>query len=132
MGSGDQTAKTALLLECQRVMEEIDALKGPPPKEGVGIKNDSNASAIADLIADLSAGNAIASESSPEADAAAVIEKAMREIQARALANFEAQDEETQQKIQQLLDTPRQQYNTLYAATLPIDPRVNNPRPREG
>jgi hypothetical protein len=101
MGSGDQTAKTALLLECQRVMEEIDALKGPPPKEGVGIKNDSNASAMADLIADLSAGNAITSESSPDADAAAVIEKAMREIQARALANFEAQDEETQQKIQQ-------------------------------
>jgi hypothetical protein len=94
-------------------MEEIDALKGPPPKERVGIKNDSNASAIADLIADLSAGNAITSESSSDADAAAVIEKAMREIQARALANFEAQDEETQQKIQQLLDTLRQQYNTL-------------------
>ncbi|HZZ25788.1 MAG TPA: hypothetical protein VFE60_25975 [Roseiarcus sp.] len=98
----------------------------------MGIKNDSSALAVGDLIANLSAGNAIASESSPEADAAAVIEKAMREIQARALANFEVQDEETQQKIQQLLDTLRQQYNTLYAATLRIDPRVNNPRPREG
>jgi hypothetical protein len=37
MGSGGQAAKIALL-ECQRVMEEIDALQGPPPKEGVGIK----------------------------------------------------------------------------------------------
>jgi len=40
MGSGDQTAKTALL-ECQRVMAEINALEGPPPKEGAGIQNDS-------------------------------------------------------------------------------------------
>jgi hypothetical protein len=65
MGSGDQTAKTALLLECQRVMEEIDALKGPPPKEGVGIKNDSSTPTIADLIADLSQENAIASDPPP-------------------------------------------------------------------
>ena len=34
MGSGDQTAKTALLLECQRVMEEIDALKGSSQGKG--------------------------------------------------------------------------------------------------
>jgi hypothetical protein len=65
MGSGDQTAKTASLLECQQVMEEIDALKGPPPKEGVGIKNDSSTPTIADLIADLSPGNAIASDPPP-------------------------------------------------------------------
>jgi hypothetical protein len=86
MGSGDQTAKTALL-ECQRVMAEINALEGPPPKEGAVIQHDSIASAIGDLIAGLSAGNTVASESSPEADAAAVIERAMSEIQARALAN---------------------------------------------
>ena len=102
MSSGDQTAKTALLLECHRVMEEIEALKGPPPKEGAGIKNDPIASATRDLI--VSAGEAIASESSPEADAAALIEKAIREIQARALANIEAQNEASQQKIQQALD----------------------------
>ena len=34
MGSGDQTAKTASLLECQQVMEEIDALKGLLPRRG--------------------------------------------------------------------------------------------------
>jgi predicted nucleic acid-binding Zn-ribbon protein len=73
-------------------------------------------------MADLPAGNAT-SETSPEPDSAAVIEKAMREIQARALANVEAQDEETRQKIQQLLDTLRLLHDGLYAA-------FNNPRPR--